>query len=172
MHSNLSLASEDADCPESVLLRACGSFSDGSRTRPCEKPSMTKHCHPQDVPASPRRCPASRSGSSSDVPVLLINGVPQPDPDIHKTRLETELDLRETISGSSSRPCLPHSASQQKMLFSIVHFGANVNLCCAGFPTHLNCTQPTMKFVMDTSRFWFRPHITRAEGQNRRSTDP
>lgn len=123
MHSNLSLASEDADCPESVLVRTCGSFSDSSRTRPCEKPSMTEHCHPQDVPfRGDRRCPASRSGSSSDVPVLLINGVPQPDPDICKTRLENELDLTETISGSSSRPCLPHSASQQKMLFSFFYF--------------------------------------------------
>lgn len=25
-----------------------------------------------------------------------------------------------------------------------------------------------MKFVMDTSKFWFRPHVSRAEGQTRR----
>lgn len=135
---------------------------------------MTKHCHPQDAPfKGDRSSPASLSGSLSDIPVLLINGAPQPDPDIHETRLE--MDLLETISGSRSQPCLPQSASPKKMLFLIFHFWAGVNLillCYVGFPTHFTSTQPTMKFVMDTSRFWFRPHITRAEGQNRRSVDP
>ncbi|CAG06152.1 unnamed protein product, partial [Tetraodon nigroviridis] len=66
--SNLSLASEEADSPDSILVRTCGSFSDGSRTRRC-------------------------------------------------------------------------------------------------VPAHFTSTQPTMKFVMDTSKFWFRPHITRAEAE-------
>lgn len=35
-----------------------------------------------------------------------------------------------------------------------------------GFQAHFNGSQPSMKFVMDTSKFWFRPHISRAEGEN------
>ncbi len=37
---------------------------------------------------------------------------------------------------------------------------------CSGFQAHFNGSQPSMKFVMDTSKFWFRPHISRAEGEN------
>lgn len=125
-HSNLSLASEEADSSESILVRTCGSFSDGSsRTRPCERPWMTKHCHPQDVPfKGDRRSPASLSGSSSDIPVLLINGAPQPDPGIQ----ELEMDWTETISGSRSKPCPPQSASQKMAVFSFPFL--NLSLIC------------------------------------------
>lgn len=37
---------------------------------------------------------------------------------------------------------------------------------CVGFQARFNGSQPSMKFVMDTSQFWFRPHINRAEGEN------
>ncbi|XP_011610862.1 tensin-4 isoform X1 [Takifugu rubripes] len=139
--SNLSLASEDADSPESILIRTSGSFSDGSRTRPFERPSATKQCHPHDIPVKEEQSsPESLSGSLGDIPILLINGVPQPDLGIQKSGPET--DLLETISESRSKPCFPQS-----------------------FQTQFNSTQPTMKFVMDTSKFWFRPHVSRAEAE-------
>ncbi|CAL8389013.1 unnamed protein product [Arctogadus glacialis] len=34
-----------------------------------------------------------------------------------------------------------------------------------GFQAHFMKSRPSMKFVMDTSKFWFRPHINRAEAE-------
>ncbi|KAI3352239.1 hypothetical protein L3Q82_005220 [Scortum barcoo] len=139
--SNLSLASEDADSPESNLTFMSNSFTDGSKTKPFEnrhspdKPPLTKRGHLQEPHhKGAHSSPASLSGSLTDIPVLLINGAPQPDlcspspgPDTDKT----------------SKPFPPRS-----------------------FQAHFNGSQPSMKFVMDTSKFWFRPHISRAEAES------
>ncbi|XP_044046384.1 tensin-4-like isoform X2 [Siniperca chuatsi] len=146
--SNLSLASEDADSPESIFTHTTGSFSDGSRTRPFdsrhspEKPSLTKRGHLQELHSKgAQSSPASLSGSLTDIPVLLVNGEPQPDLHSHRSP-GPEIDLIHTIPVSSSKPFSPHS-----------------------FQAHFNASQPSMKFVMDTSKFWFRPHISRAEAE-------
>ncbi|KAM3624120.1 uncharacterized protein V6R79_019230 [Siganus canaliculatus] len=128
--STLSLASEDADSPESILTRTSGSFSD--------KPSLTKQGHLLELNGrGPQSSPASLSGSLTDIPVLLVNGVPQSaQPPV------TEMDLLRTMQESKSKPLPSHS-----------------------FQAHFNGSQPSMKFVMDTSKFWFRPHISRAEAE-------
>ncbi|KAF1395526.1 hypothetical protein PFLUV_G00012420 [Perca fluviatilis] len=147
--SNLSLASEDAeaDSPESILTRMSSSFSDGSRTRPFhdghspDKPPLLRRGHLQERHGKgAQSSPSSLSGSFNDIPVLLINGEPQPD--LHIQSPGTEMDLMQTTHVSNSKPCSPHS-----------------------FQAHFNGSQPSMKFVMDTSKFWFRPHINRAEAE-------
>uniref|UniRef100_A0A3Q3WGJ6 SH2 domain-containing protein n=1 Tax=Mola mola TaxID=94237 RepID=A0A3Q3WGJ6_MOLML len=156
LHSNLSLASEDADCPESILTCMSGSFSDGSsRTRSCDnRPSLTKQGHLQELPGKgAQSSPASLSGSWSDIPVLLVNGAPQPNP--HIPSLGPEMDLMEIVSVSNSRP----SGSDH------IYDYATTLTCYygrAGSQARFNGCQPSMKFVMDTSKFWFRPHITEA----------
>ncbi|XP_022595750.1 tensin-4 [Seriola dumerili] len=140
--SNLSLASED-DSPESIFTSMSGSCSDVSRMRPFdnrhspEKPLLTKkeHLHSKGGHSSP----ASLSGSLTDIPVLLVNGAPQPD--LYNQSPGPQIDLIQIISASSPKPA-PHS-----------------------FHAHFNGSQPSMKFVMDTSKFWFRPHISRAEAE-------
>ncbi|XP_067440442.1 tensin-4-like [Thunnus thynnus] len=140
--SNLSLASEDTDSPESILTLTSGSFTDGSRTRPFDprhspdKPSLTKRGHlPELHSKGAQSSPASLSGSFTDIPVLLVNGAPQLDLQINPSPgLETD------FTQTNSKPFSPHS-----------------------FQAHFNGSQPSMKFVMDTSKFWFRPHISRAE---------
>ncbi|XP_032398195.1 tensin-4 [Etheostoma spectabile] len=143
--SNLSLASEDADAdsPESILTRTSGSFSDGSRTRPFydghspDKPPLLRRGHLQEHHGKgAQSSPSSLSGSFNDIPVLLINGEPQSDQHIQSPG--TEMDLIQTTLVSNSKP------SQS-------------------FQARFNGSQPSMKFVMDTSKFWFRPHINRAE---------
>ncbi|TMS22785.1 Tensin-4 [Larimichthys crocea] len=140
--SNLSLASEDADSPESILTCPSGSFSDGSRIRPFDsryspdKPTLTKQLHSRGAQSSP----ASLSGSLTDIPVLLVNGAPQPE--LHIKSPGPEFDLIQMMTASSPKPCSPHS-----------------------FQARFNGSQPSMKFVMDTSKFWFRPHINRAEAE-------
>ncbi|KAK2815585.1 hypothetical protein Q5P01_026052 [Channa striata] len=145
--SNLSLASEDADSPESILTGISSSFSDGSRTKPFnysrhspDKPLLTKQGHLQELHSrGPRSSPASLSGSLTDIPILLVNGEPQPDLYLHSPG--PELDLIQTISVSNSKPS-PHK-----------------------FQAHFSGSQPSMKFVMDTSKFWFRPHLSRAQAE-------
>ncbi|XP_070775727.1 tensin-4-like isoform X2 [Enoplosus armatus] len=145
--SNLSLASEDADSPESVLTCTSGSFSDGSRTRPLDsrhspdKPPLTRRGHLQELHSKgAQSSPASLSGSLTDIPILLVNGSPQLD--LHTQSSGPEMDLIHTVPVSNSKP-----------------FSSN------SFQAHFNGSQPSMKFVMDTSKFWFRPHINRAEAE-------
>uniref|UniRef100_A0A3P8T065 SH2 domain-containing protein n=1 Tax=Amphiprion percula TaxID=161767 RepID=A0A3P8T065_AMPPE len=139
--SNLSLAGEDADSPESILSYTPGSFSDGSRSRPfdiCtspEKPPLTKRGHLQELHSKGvHSSPASLSGSLTDIPVLLVNGAPQLD---HLP----QIDLIPTVPAAK-----PRTSS-------------------SGFQACFKGSQPSMKFVMDTSKFWFRPHLSRAEAE-------
>ncbi|XP_038570432.1 tensin-4-like isoform X2 [Micropterus salmoides] len=143
--SNLSLASEDADSPDSILTCMSGSFTHESRTRPSDKspdkPPLTKGGHLQKLHSKGvHSSPSSLSGSLTDIPVLLVNGAPQPDSHIQSNGPET--DLIHTIPFSISSPISPRS-----------------------FQAHFNGSQPSMKFVMDTSKFWFRPHVSRAEAE-------
>lgn len=138
-NSNLSLAGEDGDSSESLPPCTPGSFTEGSRTRVFEfRPSLTKHGHLHELHSSgTRSSPASLSGSQTDIPLLLING--EPESDLHGPGPEADLIQ-------------------------------NVPLCHAKkrSPGHQTCfsgSLPSMKFVMDTSKFWFRPHISRAEGK-------
>ncbi|KAM9315165.1 tensin-4-like [Pholidichthys leucotaenia] len=133
--SNLSLTGEDSgDSPETP-----GPFTDGFRASPSdsrqspEKLSMTRPRHLQDANGSL----ASPSGSLTDIPVLLINGAPQPD-HLGWTP-EPEIDLTLPVS--------------------------NLKPSNSGFQARFSGSQPSMKFVMDTSKFWFRPHIGRAEAE-------
>lgn len=114
IHSNLSLASEDADSPESICVSTPGSFSDVSRMRPFDnrhspdKPSLTKQGHLQELHRKgAQSSPASLSGSLTDIPVLLVNGAPEPDLHVHSPG--QEIDLIQTIPVSNSKPFSPHS---------------------------------------------------------------
>lgn len=143
--STLSLASEDADSPESILTPTSGSLGDVTRTRSfdnrqsADKLSLTKQGYLQELHSKgAQSSPASLSGSFTDIPVLLVNGAPQRDLHILSPKPESD----KTIPVSHSKPCSPQS-----------------------FQAHFNGSQPSMKFIMDTSKFWFRPHISRAEAE-------
>ncbi|KAK5900072.1 hypothetical protein CesoFtcFv8_009484 [Champsocephalus esox] len=143
--SNLSLASEDADSPpESIYTRTCGSFSEGFKTRTPDnshspdKPPLLQRGHLQVLhDKGAHSSPASLSGSWGDIPLLLVNGEPQLDTFQQKSP-GPEIDLIQ----ANSKPLSPHS-----------------------FQACLNGSKPSMKFVMDTSKFWFRPHFSRAEAE-------
>lgn len=134
VYSNLSLTGEDPDSPDSLPPCAPGSFSDRSRTQVWEnRPSLTKKEHLQELRCKgTQSSPASLSGSQSDIPLLLINGAPEPDP---------------VSPGPKTAVDVPASSPKKPRCLS------------------LSGSQPSMKFVMDTSKFWFRPHISRAEGE-------
>lgn len=122
-----SLFSEDGESPEGLLFRTSGSFSDVSRpNKPFSSsqspdkrlqtgPSPIDHCpgiHSQGSHSSP----ASLAGSLTDIPVVLVNGAPEPElqspPEMHPTQ---------TIQRSLSRPSSPHSESTCIIPLSIRH---------------------------------------------------
>ncbi|KAJ3615130.1 hypothetical protein NHX12_018698 [Muraenolepis orangiensis] len=140
--SCLSLASEDgSDVLESMLMRTSGSFSNVSRRSLDTRPSPTKPSplgHFQELHSyGIHSSPASLAGSLTDIPVVLVNGAPE---EMHMAGgpfIEAVHSQEEP-----PKPSIPH-----------------------GFQAHFHGSQPSMKFVMDTSKFWFRPHINRAEAE-------
>lgn len=87
------------------------SSSDGSRTRLSpDKPPLLRRGHLQELHSNGvQSSPASLSGSLTDIPVLLVNGEPQPD--LHTQSPGPEIDLMQTILEPSSKPVSPHSES-------------------------------------------------------------
>lgn len=137
--SNLSLACEDSDSCDSILTP--GFYIDESRTRNSpEKPPLMKRGQLQELQGRRAQIsPAPFSGSLTDIPVLLVNGAPQPD--LH-TQLGPELDSTPTVRLSGVK-----------------------SGCSGSFQARFHGSQPSMRFVMDTSKFWFRPLVSRAEAE-------
>ncbi|XP_038635621.1 tensin-4-like [Scyliorhinus canicula] len=93
-------------------------------------------------------CPPSAASSFSDIPVLLVNGSTQYlDQDSHK------LKNRRHQSSSSSMVSLPLNT------FSSVGFSkASSTTSLEELPCD---AQPTVKFVQDTSKHWYKPNLNR-----------
>nr|XP_061791493.1 tensin-4-like [Nerophis lumbriciformis] len=122
--STLSLASEDADGLGSFLPLSDGcrmKYQDGSEKQGQEMPTEHSMSSPEQ----------SLSGSFTDIPMLLINGLPHRD------------NKKSPTSEDKVAPKLFHHSSE----------------------AHLSGSHSSMKFVMDSSKFWFRPHISRAEAE-------
>lgn len=132
-HSNLSLASED-DSPETIFPSMSGSCGDVSKMRPFDNrhspgkpvPIRQEHLHSKGGSS-----PASLFGSLTDIPVLLVNGAPEPDLYNHSPGPQT--DLMQTIPVSSLKPAA-HSELQVPQYF--VHS----TLVATRFQTLLNST--------------------------------
>ncbi|OCT59882.1 hypothetical protein XELAEV_18045899mg [Xenopus laevis] len=88
-------------------------------------------------------CPPSVTSSSMDIPILLVNGCLESEDSLKKSSRM----LQHRSSSSSNRPNKTCSES------SITNCTYN----------SMKDTQPGMKFVMDTSKHWFKPNITREQ---------
>ncbi|KAK2536197.1 Tns4 [Columba guinea] len=96
-------------------------------------------------------CPPSILNSAADIPVLLVNGcLEQGDASSKPTK----------ASPVSVKQSPPPSCSPASRLGGLNNaLSAPVLSCVPDSP--LRAEQPTMKFVMDTSKYWFKPSITR-----------
>lgn len=101
-------------------------------------------------------CPPSVTNSMVDIPIVLINGNPEPQsPPAQRTpgyqdsapsRATSPSHLcQATKSHGKTLPDVPLTASPESPAKDM---------------------QPTMKFVMDTSKYWFKPSITREQAIN------
>ncbi|XP_030207790.1 LOW QUALITY PROTEIN: tensin-4-like [Gadus morhua] len=135
--SCLSLASEDADSPDGLGTRTIsGSFSNVSGTSCDTRTSPTK-------PSLLDHCQGLQGYGSHSSPASLAGSL-MDIPVVLVNGVPTEPDPSRPVAPQSTppKPSLPH-----------------------GFQAHFHGSQPSMKFVMDTSKFWFRPHINRAEAE-------
>ncbi|XP_058415359.1 tensin-4 [Diceros bicornis minor] len=98
-------------------------------------------------------CPPSIANSMVDIPIVLINGCPEPGSPPTQ-QITGHQDFIQPGAASSSNPC-PATRSHSQTLPD-----APLTTSPDG-PT--KDMQPTMKFVMDTSKYWFKPSITREQ---------
>ncbi|XP_051894550.1 tensin-4-like [Pristis pectinata] len=100
----------------------------------------------RDVKKQPSSCPASAASSWSDIPLLLVNGSTQyPDQD-------PELQRPPSTSSGISLPravCPTKESSRSSSTTSLTDLPGDA--------------EPTVKFVQDTSKYWYKPNISREQ---------
>uniref|UniRef100_A0A8C3H863 Tensin 4 n=1 Tax=Chrysemys picta bellii TaxID=8478 RepID=A0A8C3H863_CHRPI len=102
-------------------------------------------------------CPPSIVNSMADIPILLVNGCLEHGETSPRMGKDFQRSVKQTIppnsSSSSGINSLNKTSSETSLSF------------CSGMPLSLagpsKDGEPTMKFVMDTSKYWFKPSITR-----------
>ncbi|XP_010219422.1 PREDICTED: tensin-4 [Tinamus guttatus] len=153
-------ASRSAECPSpagslgspypsspSVRSPAGDAFGPGS-------PQPRSTCSPKASAPSAQKgqassCPPSLLGAAADVPVLLVNGC---------------LERGHAAGGppASAKQSPPPGCSPCPGLGALNNaLSAPLLSCVPDSPPRDG--QPTMKFVMDTSKYWFKPSITREQ---------
>ncbi|NXI20584.1 TENS4 protein, partial [Irena cyanogastra] len=96
-------------------------------------------------------CPPSILTSAADIPVLLVNGCLEPgDGSPRLAKAPPSSGTQPPLAGCSPAPRLGGLNNAQS---------APALSCLSDSP--LKAGQPTMKFVMDTSKYWFKPSISR-----------
>ncbi|NXY76765.1 TENS4 protein, partial [Glareola pratincola] len=96
-------------------------------------------------------CPPSIFDSAADIPVLLVNGC------LEQGGASSRLAKAPPASDKQSPP---PSCSPAAGLGGLNNALSAPALSCVS-DSPLRTGQPTMKFVMDTSKYWFKPSITR-----------
>ncbi|KAM6164125.1 tensin-4 isoform 2-T2 [Rhynchocyon petersi] len=133
----------------------------------CTKPSdLHVPCNPTLSTGQPRAthslplakehassCPPSITNSMVDIPIVLINGYPEPGspPPQQSSQNQSFARPGATISNNSCLAAGNHSQNLPDASLMTSLEGSSKDL------------QPTMKFVMDTSKYWFKPNITREQ---------
>ncbi|NWW16144.1 TENS4 protein, partial [Falcunculus frontatus] len=159
--STHSLHNEDSD----ASAAACPSPS-SSLGSPCS-PSSGIVSHSREAlgqsPSQPRAgtspvqkgqassCPPSILTSAADIPVLLVNGCLE--------QGDGPSRLAKAPPSSATQPPLP-SCSLASRLGGLNNALSAPALSCIS-DSLPRAGQPTMKFVMDTSKYWFKPSISR-----------
>ncbi|XP_065766115.1 tensin-4 [Muntiacus reevesi] len=137
--------------PVSPYMRACDLQVPSNATPSMGQPRATRS--PPLAKEHASSCPPSITNSMVDIPIVLINGFPEPgSPPSQRT--PGPQDFVRPGATSSSTPCpAPRSHSQTLP-------EAPPTTSPEGPAKDM---QPTMKFVMDTSKYWFKPSISREQ---------
>ncbi|KAM4884392.1 tensin-4 [Sylvia borin] len=96
-------------------------------------------------------CPPSILTSAADIPVLLVNGCLE--------QGDGSPRLAKAPPSSATQPPMPPCSTASRLGGLNNTMSAPALSCLSDSP--LKAGQPTMKFVMDTSKYWFKPSISR-----------
>ncbi|NXK69186.1 TENS4 protein, partial [Sylvietta virens] len=96
-------------------------------------------------------CPPSILTSAADIPVLLVNGCLE--------QGHGPPRLAKAPPSSAGQPPVPGCSAAPGLGGMNAALSAPALSCVSDSP--LRAGQPTMKFVMDTSKYWFKPSISR-----------
>ncbi|XP_066192711.1 tensin-4 [Sylvia atricapilla] len=96
-------------------------------------------------------CPPSILTSAADIPVLLVNGCLE--------QGDGSPRLAKAPPSSVTQPPMPPCSTASRLGGLNNTMSAPALSCLSDSP--LKAGQPTMKFVMDTSKYWFKPSISR-----------
>ncbi|XP_030077298.1 tensin-4 isoform X2 [Microcaecilia unicolor] len=102
-------------------------------------------------------CPPSVTNSTMDIPILLVNGCSEHS-DFSPNPLKSHRTFGRRRISSNSNPFSEPASLIKTSSDSFLSTSSN-NPGRDG--------QPTMKFVMDTSKYWFKPNITRDQAIER-----
>ncbi|KAJ1135704.1 hypothetical protein NDU88_002139 [Pleurodeles waltl] len=95
-------------------------------------------------------CPPSIASSTVDIPILLVNGCSEHSDGYPTSSRSSRSTIQRRVSSSSSSGI----GSLSKTSLDSLLFSAD-NTQSKG--------DPTMKFVTDTSKYWFKPHLNREQ---------
>uniref|UniRef100_A0A8C0IS16 Tensin 4 n=1 Tax=Chelonoidis abingdonii TaxID=106734 RepID=A0A8C0IS16_CHEAB len=113
--------------------------SNSSKVNNCSSPPLQK--------GHASSCPPSIVNSLADIPILLVNGCLE--------HGETSPRMGKDFQGSIKQT-FPPSSSSSSGINSLNKTSSETSLSFSP-----DDGEPTMKFVMDTSKYWFKPSITR-----------
>uniref|UniRef100_A0A8C3R7I2 Tensin 4 n=1 Tax=Cyanoderma ruficeps TaxID=181631 RepID=A0A8C3R7I2_9PASS len=170
--STHSLQNEDSDAsaaaslsPSSSLGSPCSPSSgivSPSRAAFGQSPTQHRAGSSPSAGTSPAQkgqassCPPSILTSAADIPVLLVNGCLE--------QGDGPPRLAKAPPSPATQPPVPGCSAASRLGGLNNALSAPALSCLSDSP--LKAGQPTMKFVMDTSKYWFKPSITRDRGED------
>lgn len=98
--------------------------------------------------------PLPHANSTCPIPIVLINGCPEQSEISPRPSRIHPGSFKQKMSSSSSGTFSGISSSNKTSSESSLSSSSSLDSC-------FREVQPTMKFVMDTSKYWFKPSITR-----------
>ncbi|NXJ98570.1 TENS4 protein, partial [Corythaixoides concolor] len=138
-------------CPPSPSLRSHSGEAFGLGSHQHRAAHPTNASTPPSQKGQASSCPPSILNSAADIPVLLVNGcLEQGDAPSRLPRAPP----------ASVKQIPPPSCSPAAGLGGLNNALSAPALSCVS-DSPLRAEQPTMKFVMDTSKYWFKPSISR-----------
>uniref|UniRef100_A0A8C0H0D6 Tensin 4 n=1 Tax=Chelonoidis abingdonii TaxID=106734 RepID=A0A8C0H0D6_CHEAB len=116
--------------------------SNSSKVNNCSSPPLQK--------GHASSCPPSIVNSLADIPILLVNGCLEHGETSPRMGKDFQGSIKQTFPPSL---CL---SAKKEVCSCAMHEGMPLSLAGSS-----KDGEPTMKFVMDTSKYWFKPSITR-----------
>ncbi|XP_053120811.1 tensin-4 [Hemicordylus capensis] len=123
---------------------------------PCSHKGNSSLSPPLQKGQTPNGSPLTLTNAASPIPIVLINGCPAPE------QSEVSAKPSRVHPGSFKQKRPLHSSSTFSSISGSNKTSSESSLSSSSsLDSGFKEVQPSMKFVMDTSKYWFKPSITR-----------